>query len=512
MTGTNHHRRPWFLAAVLLSAGQVALVWCFRFLPLYDYAVWLYEGKIVRDIIFAHGSASRYYELCPGPIPNSTFTLFCAFLGGIASDEIGGKLFLSACVIGLPWAWWYAVRKQTQDSLSPVAFLGFPFAFHYYLLGAQNYSLGLVMVLWIAGAFVPRLDRLGKGAWLLLSLAITAVYFTHGIMFLILLVLLGATAWSVQPTERRQVFLRLSLAIIPAFVFFIWYVLAGPENLATVPRWDLITLARNAAKPFSIFFKSYGVPVVLPVTICNALWLMMLGVFIVRAIYSAIHDRTMKMHIVPVVLACAAALVFLPDPTLSVVQPGARFGLPLLAFACVALSAVRLSPSWNWVWLAWAGVALVYNTAFFDRFNRQACLVNADVQEVVLSRQPSYIMSFDWPAGSSVWDKGSPSVNGLSFVPVYSFLETGGCVGVFETGWVRLRKEWRDLYPEIKGATTEEWYASIFRTPTFLSPHRAVVVFGHGVQAADAVRSLQSAGYRIERARAEWSVLVRGSE
>jgi len=111
-----------------------------------------------------------------------------------------------------------------------------------------------------------------------------------------------------------------------------------------------------------------------------------------------------------------------------------------------------------------------------------------------------------------VWDKGSPSVNGLSFVPVYSFLETGGCVGVFETGWVRLRKEWRDLYPEIKGATTEEWYASIFRTPTFLSPHRAVVVFGHGVQAADAVRSLQSAGYRIERARAEWSVLVRGSE
>jgi len=512
MTGPSPRWRPWLVAAALLSVGQVALVWCVRFLPLYDYAVWLYEGKIVRDIILAHGSAGRFYELCPGPIPNSTFTWWCAFLGGIVSDEVAGKLFLSACVVGLPWAWYYAVRKHSQDSISPVAFLGFPFAFHYYLLGAQNYSLGLVMLLWITGAFVPRLGSLGKGLWVLLSLAITVVYFTHGIVFLIVLVLLGTTAWSVPPAERHSVFLRLGLAVLPAFVFFIWYLFTASGNLATMPRWDLITLVRNAAKPFSIFFKSYGVPVVLPVTVFNALWLLMLGVFGLRAIYSAFLDHATKAHLVPTVLACAGALVFLPDPTLSVVQPGARFGLPLLALACVALSCVRFSPRWNLVWLAWAVVALLYNAAYFEGFNRQAWLVHADVQDLVVSRQPSYVMGFDWPAGTSVWDRGSPSINGLSFVPVYSFLEHGGCIGVFETGWVRLRTEWRHLYPEIQGATIEEWYASTFRSPAFLASHRAVVVFGHGVQAADAVRSLQTAGFSVERVHPEWSVLVRGSE
>jgi len=47
--------KTWFgvrlqVAAGLLSLANLSLIWWFRFLPLYDYPIWLYEVRIIRGL------------------------------------------------------------------------------------------------------------------------------------------------------------------------------------------------------------------------------------------------------------------------------------------------------------------------------------------------------------------------------------------------------------------------------------------------------------------------------
>jgi hypothetical protein len=420
--------KTWFgvrlqVAAGLLSLANLSLIWWFRFLPLYDYPIWLYEVRIIRGL--AEPMFHEAYELVKAPVPNLGFVAPVWVLSSVLPLEMCGKLLLSVCVVGFPWAVWYCVNKISGNVGRSVAYIGFPFAFNIYFYGGNAFLLGFIVTLLTLGYFIPRLERMSSGQWTALGVVLLITYFAHLLAFVLLLLALGGAILSRQNvgTNIRS----LLLALLPSLVSFGWYTLSALPPGDTAAEWSVWSLAQNVLKPVFLFVKSYGIPNALPLTALNLLWLGVLTSFVCVLAKSAHTAGILDRRFVLPAIVSIIGVLALPKSLMGVYEPGVRFGLPAVLFLVLLFSRAGIPAYWRVVFLIVAACVTFCNIFYFKNVDEQMSELYTDITTNVQLRDMSFrSMRFDYPPPRHVWDIGAASIDPLFGAVYYAALPTGG--------------------------------------------------------------------------------------
>ncbi len=490
------------VVAVLITVANVILIWAYRFLPLYDYPMWLYEVHIMKELsdpLFA-----RNYDLLLVPVPNLGLVGPVWILHLFLPLEIAGKAFLTLCVVGLPWSFRFCVRSVSGKERSWAEYFAFPFSFGCFFFLGQGFLFGLGVLLLSMGYFLPRLDK-SRSLLFLLSLDLLLLYFLHAIVFLLMIVVLMSNALALRYSARSM--MRLSLACIPAcagaVVYLLFYQGGEPREL----QWNFWILSQNVLKSMFLFIRSSGIPNRLPLTALNGLWLLTVLGFIVVAFKQASAQSGIDKRFAMAALVAFLLMVSLPGSFLGVVQPGVRFGLPLLFF--LALMAARADMG-RWaksVLLGATCIVCVYNNTHFAETNRRMGLIYNDIEATVNTRDPFGVYRFDWPAGRDWWDVGSNSIDPYFGSPYYVQLHRGGVGEIFNTSLLRLRPEAYRFLPRFRELSRDEL------TPVYISERRRfdslryLVVIGKNIDQERFVAAMAADRF-VTRKRGEfWTIM-----
>jgi len=492
--------------ALAVTALSVALIWIFRFLPLYDLPIWMYEARIMDGMDQSWNQYSRYFELTCSPVPNLGVVGLLAILQHFFPLEVAAKILLSLLVTGFPWAFWYAVRR-VHGGETPAAYLGFPYCLNLFVFGGQAYLLGLILMIGSLGYYLPIRGTMSRGKWIALTVCLLGLYFVHAIAWFITLVVLGTIAVR-ERAQRPGEVRNLALAAVPSLVLFVAYLRASPhlENLAGI--WGIRSVAQNIFKPMGLVVKSFGINSGWPLTLINAGWLALLVVLFVASARRGGSRRLIQSVIFPTIVTCLLLVIALPDHALGIFQPGARFTIPAYFLSVLAIGGTSLKKSVGYILLAISFVACAYNATFFAKVDLLMDHFYSDAAPVLETSTPSYVVSYDWPAESGPWDAGSASVNPLSLVPYYHLCQTSGIAWIHGTSMLHLRPEWKAYQPPLRGGTREEFEQSVLSHIQELLFFRTVIVIGDGEEAQRTVQVLARSGFRTERANRFWSILV----
>jgi hypothetical protein len=502
MTTTKDNSRVWLALATLISAGQVSLIWSFRFLPVYDYPNWLYQARIFADLVKGGSHFGSDYWIPLIPVPNVIFTVLASILGQILDFEVAGKILLTASVLLLPWGFWFVVPKFGAAADSAVRYVAFPFGISMFTLNAQNYTLALGLLFWFLACFQVSCNSRSFVRWSAISAGIVLIYFSHGIVFLLLALLL-ISAMVVQPPAVR---LRIGMALVPSIALAVWYRAAVGENGSSGAVLGAATVVRHLIKPACLFFKSYGITPAFPPTYLNVAWLLLICFFVVSRVWKGYRERRLQLWIgIPGgILLFFAALI--PDPAFKVVQPGARFVLPALLMLLLASASIP-ARKWHPIFLGFAVVALIHNFMMFRSFNDRATDLTSQLENGGGIQKPVYIIALDWAVDSNISERVAPSINAMSFVPLYSFAQREIPYGVFETGVIAMRDSLRRLHPEISGSDISTWFGSMFAEPERFLRFHTIVLFGEGEYVNAALQILQQKGFNQRSHNQGWYIL-----
>jgi len=497
---------PYLFIAAALSVVNVILVWSFRFLPLYDYPIWLFETKILREFLRPESPYHTYFEFIPVPAPNLAFTAVTWMLSWIVSIEAAGKLFLTLCVVGFPWSLWYSIRALSPNPDPVQAYIGFPYSFNLFMFGGHGYLLGLIFFLYTIGYFVPKFERLSPGQWRLLSFALLILYLLHAIPFALAGVAFITLAFSSR-VQRWKNLSRICLGFLVPLVAFVWYLLETPFVAGSPSSLGLGTAARSLLKPVFLFIKTYGIDSPFSPTVLNASWVLILLILGWQLLKKSRSGNLWDRRFIFPALFSALLMLLLPEDFFGMWQAGARFALPLMFFfLCLTLPAV-VSSKWKTIFFVAASIVTVYNAVHFRNVDRQLNEYYNDLTSEVDLEEPFYDIKFDWPAGTSFWDQGSASVNPLFGAPYYAYLQVEGVGWIHETGVLKLRDPFRSYAPDVKGRTVSEFESSILNHIESFKFFKSVAVVGKGEEAKTVIRSLENLGFRPKLVRDLWTIL-----
>jgi len=164
---------------------------------------------------------------------------------------------------------------------------------------------------------------------------------------------------------------------------------------------------------------------------------------------------------------------------------------------------------WRPFILGFGVLALGYNVALFRAFDARASELTASLQVQGSIQEPVYIIALDWAVDADASSKIAPSVNAMSFVPLYTFSERGIPTGIFETGLVTMQDSLRRLHPEISGSNLSTWFASVFSDPSRFAQYGSILLFGEGEIVEDALKILREIGFVVKTRKPGWFILGR---
>src|SRR5207249_1344907 len=110
---------------------------------------WLFQGHIVRDLLVGAGqgteSARSLYEVTHAPVTNLVSPVGIGLLNLFFALTTAGRIFLALCVLSFAYAFAYLVRS-VQQRPTAIEFLGFPWAFGYFMYkGYDSYLFSLAL-------------------------------------------------------------------------------------------------------------------------------------------------------------------------------------------------------------------------------------------------------------------------------------------------------------------------------------------------------------------------------
>jgi hypothetical protein len=251
--------RLWVL---LILGALLAPIWTVRYPPVVDYPNHLASAFVLahlKDPAFHFGG---FYAADWNANPYLAMDVILVGLHRFMPIEIAGRVLLSLCVLAVPAAAWFFVRRASpgEESLALWS-LAITQNLYFFLWGMLNLQLSLALCLLVLGFWLEYLERSSIGLWCLLLALTTALYFTHLMGF-------GVAGWvmiaySIFARRRiREIFFSWILFIPGAFLFlhstmpqaksgweyvFNWSV-KGPGLLVAVtsgisPVYDFVTAA-----------------------------------------------------------------------------------------------------------------------------------------------------------------------------------------------------------------------------------------------------------------------------
>lgn len=505
---SKQYTRLWISLAFLLSAAQVALVWCYRFIPIYDYPNWLYQSKILTDLAAGGSSFGNDYALVRYPVPNATFSVLVALMGQLFAYEVAGKIVLSIAVSLFSWGFWFASRRFGATRESALPLVGSPFAVSMFTLNAQNYTLALGMLFWFLAFFAVSFEGRSRLLWLCMSAAILLIFLTHGVIYVVLIGLLFARSLT-QPSGTR---VRIAFAVLPSFVLAAWYISATGLHSSGSASWDTTTLVRHCVKPLCIFFKSYGIVPLFPPSYLNLAWISVVGVLMFVLFRRAFGIRSIHWWLALSGGGLLIVALIIPDPVFGVVQPGARFFFPAIFLLLLSAGPGGMLRRWHPVILGFGVLAFLYNVALFGSFDRRASELDSALRVQDAVREPVYVIALDWETDTDASSRVAPSLNAMSFVPMYRFAELGFRYYIFETGLIKAGDSVRNLFPEVSGSSLPMWFSSTFSDPSRFVRYRSILLFGEGSIVDEALRILVSKGFAVKTSHTGWHLLCRSEK
>lgn len=490
---------------IVLSAAQVALVWAFRFLPLYDYPMWLYEVHIMRSI--ADPILASVYEIVSAPVPNLGFVGPVWLLSHVVSLEAAGKIFLSLCVVGLPWSLRYCVRSVNGGVASWAEYGGFPFSFCYYFFSGQGFFLGLSFLFLAIGFFHRRWET--RSMRNLLAGALLAAYLMHALVLLLMVsVFVGYALTSGSRFPRLR---DIALALLPTACCAIAYALAFFHRDDADIRWSFWSLGQGVFKSLFLFTRSYGHSNPLPLTVLNTVWLIILAYVAFSTYRLASIQSVRNRQLLFPILICFPFMLFLPATFFGVVQPGVRFGLPLVLFFLIMTSRAKVNEFSKVTFLSVACVVVVYNAFHFNRVDERMQRLHADLESVIDSSGTFSVVRFDWPSEREIGNIGASSVDPLFGAAYYVALERQNVGAIFETALLRLRPDFQHLKPMFEGQTRQEFTSSIIVQRNRFLCFRYLILVGKNQEQERFANAVGELGFQEKKKSEFWRIMAASS-
>jgi hypothetical protein len=449
--------KPHETLAALITLANITLIWSHRFLPLYDYPIWLYEVRIMRAI--AMEPFASLYEWSLAPVPNVGFIVPVWLMSFLVPIETAGKIFLSLCVVGLPWSFWFLIRRVSTASQTPVAFAAFPFAFNIFFFGGNAFLAGVIVLFVMMGCYFPRLKNLHGKDFLLLSMLLLLLYFTHAFAFAV-----GALAFlAAFGIERKDEIGKMLMSCLPAAACAVWYAATAVPAGRTELQWSFWNLAQSLLKPVFLFIKSYVIENPIPLTPLNVAWLVVVVGFIVVNLWRARASKSLDRRFALTAFVLLVLTLALPELFLGINQAGSRFGFCMILFSLASVWRVTVHVRWGWIFLAAALLVNLYCAFHFEKVNEQMEQLYADLTTQVERSGKSFrSFRFDYPPPRDVRDVAAASVDPLFGVASYAMLDSGGATWIFGTSLLRYTWEGRKQHPPIPDMTKAQLAQSLF--------------------------------------------------
>ncbi|MBX2991725.1 MAG: hypothetical protein KF749_11240 [Bacteroidetes bacterium] len=496
-------KSPVLLAAVCVTILNVLLIWAFRFLPLYDYPIWLYEVHLMREL--SQPRFALFYEMVSAPVPNLGLVGIVWALSFFVPLEAAGKIFLTLCVVGLPWAFRYCVRKIADNVDTPVAYFGFPFSFNIFFFGGQAFLFGFIVLLLVIGCSFPKLHAMKLKDWTILSFLLLVLYFIHAIAFVLAVgAFVGALAASGSKPRNVGAFV---LALVPALICMTWYYASTTGTAGGELHWSFWGVAQSVLKSPLLFIKSFGISTPLPLTLLNGLWALALLILVSAAVIRARTGKMFDKRFALAIIIAFLLMLLLPDVLFAVYRPGTRFGFALIFLILLSISRIQLTKHWRIVAITVTAGVLLFNIVHFSSVNRQMEELYGDLQATMKSDTTFCVVRFDWPPERHIRDVAAASIDPLFGGIYYHQLDRKGVGWIFGTALLRLRSNHENLRPVLLGESPEE-HAS-----TFLESQRKSKTFGHLLLVGSSriafglADALSKEGYVIAVQKENWTIL-----
>ena len=497
-------QKRWIICGILLTMINVVLIWVFRFLPMYDYPIWLFEVKVLQELVAATGAFSDYYKILPLPVPNLGFLVPVWGLSHAVPVEVAGKLFLSLCVAGFPWSFWYCVRALSDDPNSGMAWLGFPYSFNLFIFGGHAYLLGISMAQFAIGYFLPRILNLSRAQLVVLSTIYLSLYLVHALAFCVTALILVAATFAFRNWKKS---FRMLVVLIPSAGAALWYVIDYPFLPAMPSHWGLWTIAQNLLKPTLLLTKSYGILSPVPLTLVNVMWCIGIGGLFLWRFLSTLQKGTLNKPLIFVAVLFLCGIIFFPDPFLGITQPGSRLTLPLI-LVCALLVGKRASPRGLIPTLLMVTFLVsLHNLDYFRRVDKQMSEMFEEYVSSADVNKSFIVIRLDWPAASGLRDVVSASINPLFGVPYYAHLQGTGWGGIHETSLLQVREEHVDYALRFSGETPDDLAASVGLASEGMKKPANVTIVGRNNATDRTETVLQTWGFRVRHKGSLWTIL-----
>lgn len=229
-----------FAFALVTAANMLPFV-ATRFFPSMDGPAHLANANIINQLLF-HGNDlfHSFFEINPEPVPNWTGHLVISLLSLVMPAFLAEKVLIVTLLTGIP----YAFRKLLTG-ISPanslLSFLIFPFTHSmFFIYGFFNFCIAILFFLITLQFWLSRKDRRWTvGSILLTFLLVSVTYFSHVVVFGVLLILIA-----VYIIVRSIMILRGKIA-------------AGPQQPVAVGAQPMVTGSHVAA--FRYWLKNAAV-------------------------------------------------------------------------------------------------------------------------------------------------------------------------------------------------------------------------------------------------------------
>jgi hypothetical protein len=168
------------LWAFLIPAALLAPIWTVRYPPIVDYPNHLASAFVLAHLKDPSFHFNGFYAADWNANPYLAMDVILVGLQRFMPIAIAGRVLLSLCVLAVPAAAWFFIRRANpeQESLALWS-LAITQNLYFFLWGMLNLQLSLALCLLALGFWLKYLERPRLGLWCLLLALITALYFTH---------------------------------------------------------------------------------------------------------------------------------------------------------------------------------------------------------------------------------------------------------------------------------------------------------------------------------------------
>ena len=164
----------------LLVAALLAPIWTVRYIPAGDYPNHLASAFVLAHLDDPRFAFHSFYAADWNSYPYLMMSGVLVLLQKAVSIDLAGRLLLSLCVLAVPAsAWWFLRETNPGEEMLALWTLITTQNTYFFLNGFLNMQLGLALCLVVLAAWVRFMKNPRILWWVLLLVAVTALYFTH---------------------------------------------------------------------------------------------------------------------------------------------------------------------------------------------------------------------------------------------------------------------------------------------------------------------------------------------